>query len=160
MRLRFALLLFSAVALVTPYSIPAQASDSSHAQNRAASAQGGAVIRGNVYDPDARAVPGARVSLLDSLNVIAETLTDSHGEYEFTVLRNGAYTIVANAPGFTRLSAGIEVRTGETRAVDLHLRLSAVQQQVVVSASLSGALAPQIGSSVSVVSKREIEERG
>ena len=43
---------------------------------------------------------------------------------------------------------------------DLHLKLSAVQEQVVVSASLGGALAPQIGSSVTVVSQEEIEDQG
>jgi outer membrane cobalamin receptor len=160
MRLRFALLLFSAVALFIPHSTRAQASDSSHAKSSVEAARSGAVIRGTVYDPDARAVPSARVSLLDSLNVIAETLTNSQGEYRFTGLRNGAFTVVANAPGFTTQSAGIELRTGETRTADLHLQLSAVQQQVVVSASLSGALAPQIGSSVSVVSSQEMEDRG
>lgn len=160
MRLRFVLPLFFTVALLAPYTTSAQASDSSQNKNRTASAESGAIIQGTVYDPDARAVPGARVSLLDSLNVIAETLTDSQGEYRFAALRNGAFAVVANVPGFTRLFAGIELKGGETRTADLHLQLSAVQEQVVVSASLGGVLAPQVGSSVTVVSHSEMENQG
>ena len=62
-------------------------------------------------------------------------------------------------PGFPS-TAEVEIREDQTRSVDLHLELSAVQQQVVVSASLEGALAPQLGSSVSAVSQQEIDDRG
>jgi outer membrane receptor protein involved in Fe transport len=52
------------------------------------------------------------------------------------------------------------MREDQTRSVDLHLVLSAVQQQVVVSASLGDSLAPQLGSSVSTISEQEIDDRG
>ena len=88
-----------------------------------------------------------------------ERRSDAKGEYRFEGLRSGTFTVVAYLTGFSNLSAEVNLTSGETRTIDLHLKLSAVQEQVIVSASLGGALAPQIGSSVSVVSHDEIENR-
>jgi outer membrane receptor protein involved in Fe transport len=120
----------------------------------------GATIGGTVYDPSGRAVPNVRVSLLKSLTALDERQTDAKGEYQFAGLAKGTYRLVANATGFSASTADVEIREEQTRSVDLHLALSAVQQQVVVSASLEGALAPQLGSSVSTVSDQEINDRG
>lgn len=160
MRLRFPLPLLFTIVLLWPFCTHAQASGSSQGKSAAAPAPREATIQGTVYDPDGRAVPRARVSLMGSLAAIAERETDSRGEYRFEGLPNGAFTVVAYLPGFTKLSAKVVLHAGETHTIDLHLELSAVQEQVVVSASLGGALAPQIGSSVSVVSHEEIEDRG
>jgi len=120
----------------------------------------GATIKGTVYDPSGRAVLNVRVSLLQSLTALDERQTNAKGEYQFEGLAKGTYRLVANAPGFSASTADVEVGEDQTRSVDLHLALSAVQQQVVVSASLEGALAPQLGSSVSTVSEQEIDDRG
>jgi outer membrane receptor protein involved in Fe transport len=119
-----------------------------------------ATLEGTVFDPSGRAVPGARVSLLQALTPLDERQTDAGGAYRFQGLRGGTYRLVANAPGFSSASTAVEVRDAGTPTVDLHLELSAVEQQVVVSASLGGALAPQIGSSVSVITQGEIADRG
>ena len=66
----------------------------------------------------------------------------------------------------SRQSAGINVGCGHSgfdfgrSETDIQLKLSAVVSRVVVSAALGGALSPEIGSSVSLVSSREIEDRG
>jgi outer membrane receptor protein involved in Fe transport len=155
MRLRcsvvlFFSLLFSTIVLFSPYSTCAQSSGPSR----------GATIQGNVYDPGGRAVPQAKVSLLNPLSAMATTETDSAGEYRFEGLRRGAFVVLANSPGFATSSAEIELHADETLTTDLHLKLTAVQEQVVVSASLGGAVAPQIGSSVTVVSREEIDDQG
>lgn len=150
MRLRISLLLFFTAVLLLPYPACAQTSDSTR----------GATIRGTVFDPDGRAVPDAKVTLLSSMVVTAKVRAGSRGEYKFEGLDGGTYTLAANLPGFTNLTAEIAVQTGDTKVVDLHLKLSAVQGQVVVSASLGGAIAPEIGSSVTVVSQQEIEDQG
>jgi len=120
----------------------------------------GATIKGTVYDPSGRAAFNVRVSLLQSLVALDERQTNAKGEYQFEGLARGSYRLVANAPGFSASTADVEIGKDQTRSVDLHLALSAVQQQVVVSASLEGALAPQLGSSVSTVSDQEIDDRG
>jgi outer membrane cobalamin receptor len=128
---------------------------------RAATANSsGASIEGTVFDPDGSAVAGAKVNLLESMVAVAETTTDTQGRYRFEDLRDGTFTVVANSPGFSELSADIELQSAETHTTDLHLKLNAAQEKVVVSASLGGALAPQLGSSVTIVSQQDIENQG
>ena len=150
MRLRFSFLVFFAIPFLFPHHICAQTPSTSH----------GASIHGTVYDPDGRAVAGAKLSLLASMVAVAQTETDAHGDYRFDGLRGGTFTVAANQPGLTKVSAEIKLQSTDALTIDLHLELSAVQEQVVVSASLGGALAPQIGSSVTVLDKREIENEG
>ena len=150
MRPRFSLPLLLILPLMFASLTCAQTPSSSH----------GATIQGTVYDPDGRAVSGAEVSLLSSLVAVAETRSDSRGEYRFEDLRSGTFTVAANVPGLTSVSAEIRLQATDTATADVHLKLSAVQEHVVVSASLGGALAPQIGSAVTVVSREEIENQG
>jgi outer membrane receptor protein involved in Fe transport len=126
----------------------------------AATAVRAATIKGTVLDPSGRAVANVQVSLLQSLAALDERQTDAKGEFEFTGVAKGSYRLVANAQGFSASPLDVEVRQDETSSVDLHLALSAVQQQVVVSASLEGTLAPQLGSSVSTISSQEINDQG
>ena len=150
MRLRFSFLLFLTVPFLFAHYACGQTPSPAH----------GASIHGTVYDPDGRAVAGAQVSLLASMVAVAQTETDGHGEYHFDALRGGTYTVAANLPGLTKVSGETKLQSADALTIDLHLDLSAVQEQVIVSASLGGALAPQIGSSVTVVGQQEIEDEG
>ncbi len=149
MRLRFSFLLFLTVPFLFPHYTCAQTASTSH----------GSSIHGTVYDPDGRAVTGAKVSLLASMVAVAQTETDARGGYRFDGLRSGTFTVAANLPGLTKVSGETNLQSTDL-TIDLHLDLSAVQEQVVVAASLGGALAPQIGSSVTVVDKQAIEDEG
>jgi outer membrane receptor protein involved in Fe transport len=150
MKPRMSLLLFFITVLLWPCSISAQNSTAKH----------GAAIRGMVLDPDGRAVPDAEVTLLGAMTVSAQTHSDSRGEYRFESLVEGGYTIVANVSGFSSVSTHIQLAGDEDLVSDVHLKLSAVQEQVIVSASLGGALAPEVGSSVTVVSSDDIANEG
>jgi outer membrane cobalamin receptor len=119
-----------------------------------------ATLLGRVFDPEGRIVPGARVSLLAGLTTVEERDTDADGQYRFDSLPNGTYSLVTNLSGFSTLPTAIDLRPGEMHTFDLHITVSAVAERVVVSASLAGALAPEIGASISVVTKQEIEECG
>jgi outer membrane cobalamin receptor len=162
MRLRFFALLFLATAIAVPHAISAQSTGSPQgtASKISPASSSGASIEGTVFDPDGRVVAGAKVNLLDSMVAVAETTTDAQGKYRFDGLRGGTFAVVANSPGFSEQSAEIDVRGAETHTTDLHLKLSAGQEKVVVSASLAGALAPQLGSSLTVVSRQDIENQG
>jgi hypothetical protein len=117
-------------------------------------------LEGTVFDPSGKVVPGARVSLHRSLIVVAEGQTDVQGVYRFEGLQEGHYQIAASARGLT--SPSVEVAPGNSKVTtqDIHLKLSALTSRVVVSASLGGALVPEIGSSVSLVTRQEIGDRG
>ncbi len=119
-----------------------------------------APLEGTVYDPTGRIVPGARVSLTQSLVTIEEIVADARGAYRFENLQMGTYKVVANAPGLSSESATVEIGSTEGAVHDIHLQLSAISSQVVVSASLGAALAPEIGSSLSVITQQEIGDRG
>jgi outer membrane receptor protein involved in Fe transport len=119
-----------------------------------------ATLEGKVLDPDGRAVPNAQVNLVTALKAVESRRTNAQGQFQFESLAPGAYQLVAGVPGFSATPEKVELHPSEAKTVDLHLQLSAVEQHVVVSASLGGALAPQIGSSVSVVTRHEIAERG
>ncbi len=119
-----------------------------------------ATLEGTVYDPSGQVVPGAKVSLIRSLIAVEERQTDARGFYRFERLQDGTYQLTANAQGLSCPSVKVEVRGAESAKQDIHLDLSALSLQVVVSAALGGALTPEIGSSVSVVSQQEISDRG
>jgi outer membrane receptor protein involved in Fe transport len=119
-----------------------------------------ASIHGVVLDPQGRAVPEASVTLLSPLGAVDERTTDAEGRYRFEGLDRGTYKLTARARGFSDTPLDVTVGAGGDQAVDLHLKLSAVADQAVVSASLGGELAPQVGSSVSVVTAEQMDERG
>jgi outer membrane cobalamin receptor len=119
-----------------------------------------ATLEGTVFDPSGQAVPGARVSLKRALVAIEERQTDARGVYSFEGLQNGHYQLAANAQGLTSDAIDVLFRDSDVTKQDIHLKLSALVAHVVVSASLGGALLPEIGSSVSLVTQKEIEHRG
>jgi len=151
------LVLLVAVPLFVPFAAFSQntgpASGATRPQAR------GSVIEGRVLDPDGRAVVGARVTLLAGLSPLGERETNGDGHYRFDELRSGAYTLTANFAGFSVLSTDVELNGGESRTLDLALKVSTAEERVVVSASLGGALAPQVGSSINIVTKQDIEDR-
>jgi len=125
----------------------------------AAHAAPASTLEGTVLDPSGKPVPGARISLLRSLTVVEERQANSEGSYKFEDLQEGQYQIAANARGLACPAMEVAVRKDIVQQQDLKLALSAIESQVVVSASLGGALVPQIGSSVSLVSKQDIDDR-
>ncbi|HEY0704995.1 MAG TPA: TonB-dependent receptor [Candidatus Acidoferrales bacterium] len=152
MKPRSIVLGFALFFAVSQFPTYAQTSPSSNSQ--------GASISGTVFDPDGRPVAGARVTLLYAMAQFEERPTNGHGQYRFDGLRGGHYEIVATSSGFDQLPEGVELREDEQHASDLHLKLSALRDVVVVSAEPGGALTSQIGSSVSVVGSGEIQDRG
>src|SRR5271168_187998 len=164
MRLRSAVLYFASLFLLLACSIHAQTPNTS--PSRSANAPGSthdqqdAAISGTVFDPAGQVVPGAHVTLLYAMAELETRETDAQGQYSFARLRGGKYQILATSSGFNQLPVDIGLAAGEKRVSDLHLQLSALRDKVVVSAAPGGALTSQIGSSVSVVSGQEIDDRG
>ena len=60
-------------------------------------------ISGLVQDPTGAVVPGAQVTLLNTdQGITLNTTTTSAGEYTFSPVRIGHYTVTAIAPGFSK----------------------------------------------------------
>jgi len=123
---------------------------------------GGASIAGRVTDPQGANVPGASVTLLarERTQLRFSTTTDAAGAYRFERLAPGEYLVETEAAGFAR-GAVREVRVGrgEAATLDVRLEVAGVSAEVVVIAADSAQTDDEVSKAVTVVSRRELEER-
>jgi len=100
----------------------------------AAFGQIAADLRGRVLDPTGAVVANARVELTESsTNVRQSTTSSSTGDYVFTHLNPGVYSVSVTASGFKTLDhSGITVVVGQTVNADLTLSPGGNQQRVNV----------------------------
>jgi len=99
-------------------------------------AQIAADLRGRVLDPSGAAIANARVGLTEtSTNIHQATITSTTGDYFFTHLNPGSYSVVVTATGFQQLNrTGITLSVGQTVSLDLNLTVGA-QQTITVNAN-------------------------
>jgi iron complex outermembrane recepter protein len=62
-------------------------------------------------------------------------VTDASGVYEFTNLPPGRYTVVAHIEGFSDRTRTVQLTTGATASVDFALSLTALREEVTVTAT-------------------------
>ena len=105
------------------------------ASNLWCQAQSGTVV-GTVSDQTGAAVPGARVTLVNTgTNFSRIVQTNSNGQYVADTIPTGSYKATVEAAGFQKLvRSGIELTAGDTLTVDLRLALGSVQETVEVTA--------------------------
>jgi carboxypeptidase family protein len=81
---------------------------------------GGSTLRGVATVAGGRAVPDARITLLDRAgNVVAVTTTDAAGEYGFSDLPEGEYTVIAS--GYPPVASAMRVHGGDFSQHDVRL---------------------------------------
>lgn len=91
-------------------------------------------ITGVVQDPSGGRIPHATVTLLStSTHVTQSTTSDTDGNYQFVSLAPGEYQITAKGEGFSETKVDISLRTNETLALPLLLRVATAQQAVEVT---------------------------
>jgi hypothetical protein len=92
-------------------------------------------IRGAVSDQNGGAVTAAKVTLVNE-GTAAErsTITGGSGEYVFSEVVPGNYTLISESPGFKRFERkGVTVATQQQVSVDLKLELGQVTESVQVT---------------------------
>src|SRR6201994_4839138 len=94
-------------------------------------------IDGVVQDSTGAAVPNAHVTLLNTdQGITLETTTSGGGEYVFSPVRIGHYTLTVTAPGFsTTTQQNITVTVGQHVNVPVKLSLGSASQTVQVTAA-------------------------
>jgi hypothetical protein len=99
-------------------------------------AQDAGTIFGAVNDVSGAVVVGAKVSLLNiDTNVSQDTQSDSSGEFIFTPVRIGNYTVRVALAGFaTAVRPGLVLNVQQRMRVDFTLALGAVDQSVEIHA--------------------------
>lgn len=94
------------------------------------------LLRGQLTDPNASAVGGAIVVLVDeATEVTRRTVTNDAGEYVFPSITPATYSVTVEAGGFKKLERrGVLVPTQGVITLDLRLELGQVSEQVSVTA--------------------------
>jgi carboxypeptidase family protein len=99
---------------------------------------GTGAITGTLTDPQGRAVPNATVTATSAATNQARTATTGgSGDYKFSLLPPGAYSLKFTAAGFkTTDVSGVTVTTTETTTVDKILEVGTVTQTVTVESTV------------------------
>src|SRR4051812_15870391 len=92
-------------------------------------------ITGIVTDPSGAIVPNATVTLKNDASGETQTATTSaNGQYRFSLLRPGPYSISATATGFQPLNRKTTVAIGQASRVNLPLAVTGSNTTVEVTA--------------------------
>lgn len=143
-RLAAAVLIMQGISLV---SLTIVSSKTSYAQSTTTGD-----VAGIVQDPSNAAVPNAIVALKDNDTGVSRTATtNGQGEYHFSLLRPGSYTISASSAGLESDLTQITVFVGQTANATLVAKLQATQQTIEVSGevALIDVQSPNLGETVS-----------
>lgn len=123
-------------------------------------AQSSASLRGSIKDEQGAKIAGAevRLTLSDSTQLFA--FSDATGSFEFRNLRAGDYLIEVRAKGFSTLtSERLRVDQGAAVQVDLELKVAAVSESVIVTATGLPQRPEEVSKVVSVLDSRDIEDK-
>jgi len=123
---------------VVPLPESVQLSPQTHA---ATLMRGNGRLSGTVTDPSGAAVPGAIVRLMDENGlVVAQTNSESNGQYSFSGVSAGNYRVEFERQGFKKnVIAGRNVAPGENQ-LNSQLQLGANTEMVTVSANTATTL--------------------
>ena len=94
-------------------------------------------IRGIISDSQGAVLPKSQVTLTSATtNIARSTVSNGAGEYTFSAVDPGTYTVTVEMSGFQKLERkGIIVDSGNTIPLDLTLTIGSEGQIVEVSAS-------------------------
>lgn len=92
-------------------------------------------VAGGVYDKDnGEGLIGAIVRVEGTDRV---AFVDINGKYEIRGLAAGTYTLIATMDGFSTVTVNdVEVKAGEVKNIDFELGIDAMQESIVVTATL------------------------
>jgi len=117
-----------------------------------------ATVLGTVTDASGAAVPRATVTLRNVSTGVAVTATsDESGNYQFSNVRIGAYTVAAEATGFTKaITESLQVTVNARQRVDLALKPGEVTETVTISADNIQVLETESSDRGQVINRQQI----
>lgn len=137
---RVALALIASLAAALPLAVPAAA----------------ASLRGTVVDPDRRPVPGAAVRLEGPTGAVPLGTTDGAGQFSTERVTAGDYRLVVTSAGLRHDPVVVQLSDAHAVEVTVELRLAAVTDAVVVSASQVETSLSRLPASVAVLPVEEL----
>jgi len=96
-----------------------------------------ATLVGRVTDQTGAVVPGTKVTLTNTgTNETRSATLGDNGEFVFTQLAPGTYTLTSEHQGFRKdVKSGIELQVGQEARIDVSLQVGALTEQVEVTAA-------------------------
>lgn len=96
-----------------------------------------ATVLGSVHDASGSVVVRSMVSLVNQeTGITAKTTTDENGNFNFSEVKIGLFTVAAEAPGFSKGEAkNVVVNVNARQRVDLVLQVGATSETVEVNAA-------------------------
>jgi hypothetical protein len=145
---------------VVPLPESVQLSPQTHA---ATLMRGNGRLSGMVTDPSGAAVPGSLVRLLDENNTeVAQTTTESNGQYSFSEVSTGNYRVEVERQGFKKhVVTGLNVAPGENQ-LNPQLQVGTASETVEVTANArnlnatASSLAMTVGKTTGVANRPHV----
>jgi len=117
-------------------------------------------ITGQVTDERGGKISGADVRLRSRAGAQLSTVSDKTGGFEFAALQPGEYLIEIKAKGFSDFaSPEIRLEKGEAKKVEFDLRIAAIDESVVITATGTPQRADEVSKAVTVLNDKEIESK-
>lgn len=123
-------------------------------------AQNAASLQGTISDELGAKVAGAEVRLRSRAGSQVSTKSDQNGHFEFDNLNAGDYLIEVKANGFAdSTSPDIRLEKGKTWNIDLRLKVAAISESVVITASGTAQREDEVSKVVSILDALQIESK-
>lgn len=116
----------------------------------------GGVVATVAPDGQSYNIPGASLKLKRGTQV-AETSANDEGEYQFTKLAPGEYTLEATAEGFKASSKNIVVHAGETSVENISLEVADVSASVTITSDGGQAVQTTETASTSTIKQETLQ---
>src|SRR5690242_19782205 len=123
-------------------------------------AQSVALLRGHVIDPSGASIPGATITVTGPDGAVKAAESDQAGLYSLPGLPLGDYTVRATAAGFGLAETKVNVTSGRTTTLDLHLAVALERQEVTVAEQAQVALDPASNASAVVLKAEDLDVLG
>lgn len=96
--------------------------------------QGAGAIRGQVTDPSGALIPHAQVTLSSGLQPARTVDSTDYGEFRFTSVPAGSYSLTVEASGFEETRRDVMVKAGQELNLSVRLKIEVDRQRISVSA--------------------------
>ena len=118
-----------------------------------------ASLSGRVVDQQGAPVANARVVVATPLGAVADRRAADNGSFDISPLAAGTYEVRAFAEGLQGDPATVTLSADDARTINIVLRVSAVTESLVVSASNVDLPLSRAADTVTVISGADIEAR-
>lgn len=122
--------------------------------------QSAASMQGTIADEQGGKIVGADVRLRSRSGAQLSTVSDKTGAFEFAALQPGEYLIEIKAKRFSDFaSPEIRLEKGEAKKVEFDLRIAAIDESVVITATGTPQRVDEVSKSFTLLNDQEIESK-